>query len=172
MARKSGFVRRNNVMRRDTAWFFVTPVVTAIAGSTAVLISTFNAAALALRPFTIVRTRLGGWYGSDQDAATEEYGAAYGSCIVSDQASAIGVTAIPTPITDLGSDAWFLHMIWGGRFEFNDATGFGDVGQVISVDSKAMRKVDIGFDLVSVAEASLGTGSRINLGGRMLVKLH
>ncbi len=92
--------------------------------------------------------------------------------MVSDQASAIGVTAIPTPITDLGSDAWFLHQVLSGRFEFNDATGFGDVGRVGEIDSKAMRKVDIGFDIVSVVEASLGTGSRINIGGRRLVKLH
>ena len=42
-----------------------------------------------------------------------------------------------------------------------------------NIDSRAMRKVEDGFDIVSVVEAGLiGNGCRVKLGGRMLVKLH
>ena len=55
-------------------WLFIgypTDKVTIAAGS-ATLLATLNAAALALRPFTVMRTRLRLWIGSDQTVASEE----------------------------------------------------------------------------------------------------
>ena len=45
---------------------------------------------------------------SDQSAATELFIGNLGLAVVSDQATAVGVTAVPTPATDRGSDLWFL----------------------------------------------------------------
>ncbi len=93
--------------------------------------------------------------------------------VVTDQAVAIGITAIPTPITDMGSDKWFVYELMGGRIDFDDATGVREVGSTHRFDSKAMRKVDIGEDLVVVLETDGSSSSlSINEGFRMLVKLH
>ena len=92
--------------KRLTSWFQFQPIrVTGAAGGT--IMFSLNAAALALRPFTIVRSRFEVGIISDQTAATEDQLGAIGMAVVSDQAVAVGVTAVPTPITDMGSDLWF-----------------------------------------------------------------
>ncbi len=175
MARKSGFVRRNNAMRRDTIWLFGGPGQFVIASaSTAVVLASFNAAALALRPFTVVRTRGQFLYHSDQRAATEDYEGAFGLAVVSDQASAIGVTAVPTPITDMGSDLWFVYEMAMGLITVTTDVGVVDpAGRLLNFDSKAMRKVEDGSDVVMVGET---TGTSEGWAGtfafRMLLKLH
>ncbi len=160
--------------RRKSVWLAFQPGQDTItAASTALFVGQLSAADLALRPFTIVRTRGVIHYRSDQVAASEAYGMNYGMAVVSDQASAIGVTAIPTPVTDMSSDLWFLMQQMTSRFEFADATGFIESGQVLTYDSKAMRKVDIGEDVVVVAEtASVHLSCRFIDSFRMLVKLH
>jgi len=175
MARKSGFVRRNNRMVRETLWVPIAPegnVLPAAGNST--MIYTASAAEDALRPYTIVRTHLQIGILSDQLIATETQLIAIGFCVVSDQASAIGVTAVPTPVTDLGSDAWYLHQFCVNDFSFLDSTGFQDGGnKVWDVDSKAMRKVEDGFDNVVVIEsASISDGVLVTTAGRQLLKLH
>jgi len=90
--------------------------------------------------------------------------------VVSDEAVAVGVSAVPTPVTQLGSDLWFAHkyMMCSGS-----AVNDGVVGCPFSLDSKAMRKVDVGQDLVVVLErGDVGDGWTVIIGGRMLVKLH
>jgi len=172
MARKSGFVRRNNVMRRETIWLGIDDTTNTLStASTAALILSFNAAALALRPFTIVRTRLNFFAESDQDAAAERYLVTLGAAVVSDEAVAIGVTAIPTPQTEAGSDLWFLYETIIGRF--GGATATGETGRSLQVDSKAMRKVEDGQDVVFVIETgSISAGAIASQSGRMLLKLH
>jgi len=98
----------------------------------------------------------------------------YGHAVVSDQAVAIGVTAVPTPNVDNGSDLWFVfEAVMSDIKVGSDQTGFGRVGIERIIDSRAMRKVEDGQDLVVVAEA--GTGSDgMNMGHyvRTLIKLH
>ncbi len=173
MARKSGFVRRHGVMRRETVWFQFGFISTTLAASaTASMGISLNAAALLLRPFTVVRTRMNWLVRSDQSAASETYIGNFGFAVVSDQAVAIGVTAVPTPATDLGSDLWFLQDQWIGRFELV-GSAINEDTQARKIDSKAMRKVDIGQDIVGVTEAGIGgTGCVVQTVGRMLVKLH
>jgi len=164
--------------KRSTQWLFMDPSRnTMAAASTAVFRSSLNAAALALRPFTVVRSIITLTLGSDQQAASEDYDAAFGMCVVSDQARAIGVTAIPTPMTDLGSDLWFFHQILSGSFNF--VTGIGIDAQGIvptahqTFESKAMRKVEEGQDLAVVVETSaISLGAIMYSAGRILIKLH
>jgi len=173
VGRKSGFIRRAGVMRRATEWLFLPHSQTVQgASATAVLIASLNAAALALRPFTVVRTRLDWLCFSDQSAATENFVGNIGVAVVSDQAIAVGVTAVPTPATDLGSDLWFLHQIWHGRFELV-GTSINTDSQSKEIDSKAMRKVDEGQDMAFVVEAGIGeSGLATVVAGRVLIKLH
>jgi len=110
---------------------------------------------------------------SDQIAANEDWGAAYGLAVVSDQAVAIGVTAVPTPDTDRGSDLWYVYEETYGHFTFTTGVGYIEGGASNRYDSKAMRKVEIGQDLVIVAETPSGVNSAlITDAGRFLVKLH
>jgi len=147
------------------------------AANSAALILSLSAAGLALRPFTVIRTRLHFSVRSDQSAASENFDAAIGCAVVSDQAAAIGITAVPTPFTDLGSDLWFVHQIIDGHFLF--ISGVGVEGNSNSptggmdVDSKAMRKVNGDQDLVTVIENSgLSSGTQVYAAGRQLIKLH
>ena len=176
MARRRQFVKGAAAIsqKRLTSWFQFQPVRTVLTASGGTLIFSLNAPALALRPFTVVRSRFELWIQSDQEAVSENQCAAVGMAVVSDQAVAVGVSAIPTPITDMGSDLWFVHQILNSKVTIITAVGAFSEGQGYSVDSKAMRKVDIGQDLVVVAELSSATSSGfdINIGGRMLVKVN
>jgi len=166
--------RRGGIVRRETEWLDIQLGEDTVASTgSAVLSASLGAQGLALRPFTVIRTILDVRVESNQAAASERQIAAIGLAVVSDQAVAIGITAVPTPITDLGSDLWFLHRSLMNGFVFGDATGFiSSVGQVFHEDSRAARKVNGDQDVILVVENGLATGSVISSIGRMLVKLH
>ncbi len=160
--------------RRETSWFPIDAAQTSIASDTAIIISSLTAGEGAKRPFTIIRTQLTVHLSTDQLIANEIQALAVGMCVVSDQASAIGVTAVPTPDTDAGSDLWFLHRYIVNDFVFNSAIGFDARGGImLHIDSKAMCKVNDDEDVVLVAEsASFSFGSTLFTGGRLLIKEH
>ncbi len=173
MARRHTTFRRGP--RRETVWVGVTEVNTTLASSNLVaFISSLNATLLAARPFTIIRSRGILAFRSDQTGASESFNAALGYAVVSDQASAIGATAIPTPYTDLGSDLFFVHQFMSGRFEFVTGIGFHPQAmQTIEYDSKAMRKLNDDQDLaVGLETGGIGSGINIYHAGRILIKVH
>ncbi len=173
IGRKSGFIIRGGVKRRETVWFNAVFALSTLAAGTPVLLSQLSAAGLALRPFTVIRTRGMLEVGSDQEAADEAQLGAYGACVVSDQAVAIGITAVPTPITDSDSDLWFAYQMAMTSFKFGDATGFANVGKSFEIESKGMRKVEEGQDMIEVIEnSSVGSGLNMLVGARQLIKLH
>ena len=169
--------RRSRLVRaksdRQMIWIGVDIDSTAVAASTVILLGVLNAAALALWPFTVVRSRYRMLWTSDQIAASEQPHGAAGCMVVSDQASATGVTAIPDPVTN--SDApWFMYEPLILRFEFGSAIGFqSPSGFMVDVDSKAMRKVGNNEDVVTiVTNSDAASGALISMQGRMLIKLH
>ncbi len=175
-SRKSGFIRRDGVMRRESLWLTQPMSNTVLAAaSSAVLLGTLNATALQLRPFTVVRTR-GFWQiKSDQTGATETYAASLGHAVVSDQAAAIGVTAVPTPETDRDSDLFYVYESMSSQFLFISGVGIeGANGTLLEIDSKAMRKVEGGQDLAITVENSalFAGGTAIVTASRILIKLH
>ena len=139
----------------------------------ATLIASLNAAALALRPFTIVRTRMKIHYVSDQNAASEATQAAFGIQVVTEVAATAGAGSVPTPITEPDAD-YFVYEPLFSDFDFIDATGFQQNANTntTTVDSKAMRKVDVDDDVVFTLEQRNVLGTIISLEGRMLIKLH
>ncbi len=171
-ARRSGLVLRGGRNRRESVWIGGTDVRTAIAtATTASLVTSLNAAALALRPFTVVRTRGFMYLMSDQAAAAEFQTVAVGMAVVSDQAVAIGVTALPTPVTDSASDLWYLYEWLAGNA--TDLTDLAIGGQFKEIDSRAMRKVEDGQDVVMLVESGAQTnGMNIHTFQRTLIKLH
>ncbi len=176
MARKSGLVLRGNRRVRETLWIEGVHTRYSVAAGGALVILSLSTAELALRPFTVIRTR-GVWsIKSDQVIAGEPQAAGLGSCVVSDQAAAIGVTAVPTPITDMSSDLWFVYEFLLAEFTFVSAVGFDAQGAVSGkYDSKAMRKVEDGQDVITVLEvpsSATSEGSTIMHQCRLLIKLH
>jgi len=138
----------------------------------AALHASLNAAALALRPFTIIRTRGVISVQSDQEVADEEGIFGMGYAVVSDDASAIGITAVPTPITDQASNLWFVYeeIPWSWRIV---TSGAGKTVTHQAFDSKGMRKVEVGQDIVNVVENnSSAFGCEFSVDSRLLVKLH
>ncbi len=158
-------------LRRKSVWFQFAPAVNTMTAAGGTIFFSLNAAALALRPFTVVRSHFELFVTSDQEAATEDQVIGAGIAVVSDQAVAVGVSAVPTPITEMGSDLWFVHRIAYAGFILV-TSGMAERGTRVSIDSKAMRKVGVGQDIVVVGEFSAaGSGVQLFIGGRMLVKL-
>ncbi len=172
-ARRSGLVLRGGRDVRSTLWAS-TPTTTISIGSPglALLAFSLNAAALALTPFTVIRHRLFWYTRSDVLTGGEVWGGAIAGAVVSLQASAIGITAVPTPITDQGSDLFYFYAQQFGRF---GGTAVEEVGARKDIDSKAMRKVDDDQDLIITMETAAVTESASMvsvIGGRFLIKLH
>ena len=174
MARNRTFVSRGQARsRRETSWLSIDPDIQALDASAAIT-HVMTAAELAKRPFTVVRTRMTVMISTDQLAADEQQIGAVGLAIVSSQAVLIGVTAVPTPITDLASDKWFVHQPLISDFIFATAAGFdSDGGHIYEIDSKAMRKVNDDEEIIVVAEAlGVGSGVLVSTVGRLLIKEH
>jgi len=164
---------RSGGSKRATSWFDISITSTGVDNSS-VLVNSLTALELARRPFTVVRTYLEILQLSDQAVATEQMHAAIGMCVVSDQAAAIGVSAVPTPITDDDSDLWYIHKFMLSGFAFSSAVGFDErLGRQYTIESKAMRKVNDAEDLIVVVEgSSLGEGQTLVTAGRVLIKEH
>ena len=157
---------------RATSWGIIGPF-SQLLNNAAVVITSLNAEFLAKRPFTIVRTHMVVRISSDQLAADEPQLGAIGCCVVSEQASAIGVTAVPTPVTDGDSDLWYVHQPLLSGFDFGSAIGFdSSAGEVYTIDSKAMRKVNDDEQVLTVVEqtSAVSEGVSITGFGRFLIK--
>ena len=160
--------------KRKTLWLNFMNIDTdrvALAAGASVLDASLNAAALALRPFTVIRTRGVFMVMTDQSTGPEFPFGACGFAVVSDQASAIGVTAVPTPITDGGSSLFFsITPIIAGMRATSDI-GYSTLQQTRYYDSKAMRKVEVGEDIVlTIENANAGDGMVFINMARILVK--
>ena len=100
---------------------------------------------------------------------------ALGIGIVSTAAATVGITAVPTPLTEINWEGWMFH--WTGSLinidnTIDDSIGGGVVR--IPIDSKAMRKINDDETLFGVVEVSGEVGTAVmgfNGSTRMLVKL-
>ncbi len=163
-------------LRRRTSWG-VGPKG-ALTFSTSNPVAAFGSTAVALSDgLTIVRIR--GellMYLTVADAINAGYDeVAVGICVVSENAAGVGITAVPTPITDVAWDGWMW--MWQGSMKAAVANEF-DRGQTSSVraivDTKAMRKIKETDVIVAVAEAGAeATNASLSLrfNSRTLVKL-
>ncbi len=158
--------------RRLTEWLARDGQVASVAMSanTVVLDATLDAAEKAKLPFTVVRTIGRLFVISDQAAGAEDQVGAIGALVVTDTASALGVTAIPDPVTDGDSDVWFLFKHFSGS---SSGINTGRMGWGVDFDSRAMRKVQEGEDIAFViTNQSTSFGLRYWWQVRMLIKLH
>ncbi len=141
-------------------------------GSVATLLGTLNAAALLLRPFTILRTRTVLQIGSDQFASTENNNGVWTCQVVTDSATAAGIASVPTPLDEASAD-YFIYQAFQFDVAVGDTTGFlWNRQKEYVIDSKAMRKVLFDDDVAIVVDARNAAGFNVGMEGRMLVKLH
>ena len=89
---------------------------------------------------------------SDASIVVEQQIGAWGMIVVSDEAVAIGVTAIPSPVFDAANDGWFVWVPFAQQSSFS--TGAGFQGGLYHVDSKAQRIVQEGSQIAVVVENS------------------
>ena len=158
---------------RQNVWLAVQILHSTIAANTKVLLGSLTASALALRPFTIVRSHMLIQWVSDQAAATESAQAAMGQIVVNDQAVAVGATAIPDPLGNVDAP-FFVWQPMDFTFRFVTAAGFeSNAGWQYTIDSKAMRKVGNNEDIAMViANVDSSEGGVFSAFGRFLIKLH
>ncbi len=147
-----------------------------VVASTVKLISTYGAAVLALRPFTIMRTRGIIAIRSDQEVADEYPFGSYGSLVVTETAAALGITALPDPDSFIGAgdpeQDWYIHQVCQCSFRFGSGVGFQEdsVSEYL-IDSRAMRKVGPDDDVVDLFSPTT-LGCQVFSGGRQLIQLH
>ncbi len=173
--RAHGLRTRMVASGRKTFWVGGTIVNSVLAAAnSALIVTSLSVSALALRPFTVVRTR-GVWsFFSDQIAADEDQQVAFGGIVVSDEAVAVGITAVPTPV-EQDSSSWLFYDMAFQRFEQQSAIGIypAMIPWNNVIDSKSMRKVDEGQDLVEVIQNGAGSeGSTVTTFVKHLIKLH
>ncbi len=111
---------------------------------------------------------------TDQEAADEGPFGVYGEIVVTEQAAAIGVTAIPDPSDQVDPDAdWFVYQpVWtqfvttaGGGISLSSPNNW-------TVDSKAMRKVGPDDQQLGMFSEDSGVGGFLTTYGRFLLQLH
>ena len=78
--------------------------------------------------------------------------AAFGLLVVTAEAVAVGITAVPTPLSQIEND-WF---VWAGfAFNISNATITQESNRgiiTLPIDSRGMRKLKLGDSLVAVLE--------------------
>ncbi len=118
------------------------------------------------------RTHIALWHGSDQQATDEFRLFAVGGIIVTEDAAAVGITAIPGPISDLNAD-WFWHAWIVSRFEQATTVGFeSSAGSFERFDVKSRRKIPADKVFSFVAETdSASAGVTIQFATRFLTRL-
>jgi len=147
---------------------------TVIVANSKHLVGSLSAGALLLRPFTILRTRMLLTYESDQIAASEVSFGTYGQIVVTDAASAIGVTAIPDPDTISPGNPeadWFVLQSVYVSFS-RGASGVLLAERQYEVDSHSMRKVGPDDDVVEMFSEAGALGAILSTQGRRLIQLH
>ncbi len=122
-----------------------------------------------LGPATVVRTR-GELYVRSDVSTTEDAFGAMGMAVVKTTAAAIGITAIPTPITDEGDEGFFVWVPWTSS-QIVGTTQGPVRANIFKFDSKAQRKIVGGDTLVVTLEnASAAHGMVFINKFRILIK--
>jgi len=149
---------------------------TAVPAATTVLLSSFDtraAGSIPVAPFTITRVRGRLLMKTDSSVAAEQPGGAFGICVVNGEAFDAGVASIIAPWTESFDDRWFYHQYWFSPSFLDAAGGFFPYFFDVSIDGKAMRKVDFGDVIVFMVENAHAThGAQIMSNSRVGVKLH
>jgi len=177
MPLRRGFSRGHSPSRRQTGWNIGPGGVsqTSFSASGASILG--SGIAPGSDGLTVVRLRGSLDYAlSIANAGTNGMHCAVGVGVVSNDAFAIGVTAVPHPISDAGWNGWMYHRF----FDAHAITGTiadGVNGPAIAgrfeIDSKAMRKLPENTTLYAIVEVVEAGTAQLNVffESRVLFKL-
>ncbi len=107
---------------------------------------------------TVRRTRGILTISSDQSGATEDQIGAMGMIVVTNAARVAGAASIPGPGTDASDDGWF---VWQPFSQKGLLAGSGVQSLIYEFDSKAMRRVEEGFEVVVMIENNHATNGLV-----------
>ena len=176
---RSRFQPQTQVLRRKFDWIggVASQVgLTQINAATSIIESAFDTRTITTTPnvpFTIVRVRGRLQVMSDQTVGLEGPIGAFGMCVVNGEAFDAGVASVPTPWTESNDHRWFYHQYFGCPL-IEDGTS-GEYQQLftdITIDGKAMRKINTNDVILSVLENQSIVGMRFWSNFRMGIKLH
>jgi len=171
MARRAqrSFQRRSQ--RLAPGWAFSQSAILAtIPAGTKAILATFALNTTNLGE-TILRTRGLLWVQSDQSVAfNEQQSGAFGGLVATSNAVAAGVASLPDPFTDGADDGWFVHRPFVQTSPSINGELGGQQGRLYEIDSKAMRKVETGYDLVFIIGNGGGFGMQVLFSIRLLSK--
>ncbi len=153
--------QRRTTARRGTNWSrFITFAPVFVGFGQKVFVTFFQLSNPGITE-TVVRTLGQFFVTSDQAIAVEEQIGAWGMVRITDAALAIGVTAMPGPVTDLDDEGW---MVWQGFSQNGQLTTGGPSGFMYSFESKAARRIEEGHSMAIVVEnAHASEGFRFSL---------
>ena len=158
--------------RRKTVWIgTATASAVTVGAGASVVHSSFVPSALSMLAPTVVRVRGDLLVHPVAFGVDANWSGAYGLCLVSDEALAIGETAIPRAFDDDDWSGWLVHGYFTGHLEFQSSTSELVMPQVQVIDSKSMRKVGVNESLVWMFENNSSVSVRASLQARVLVKL-
>ena len=172
---RSGFSRGRSAPRRRIGWEEGPGgnAIQAITASSTVILGSGSAALV--DGVILVRVR-GAFQAflSVADAVGSGYHGAFGLAVVDNAAFAIGVTAMPEPVTDMQENVWLYHQF----FDIHNPTVTLDEGSSaaavrLEVDGKAMRKLAVGDTIAAILQVFESTNAemRVFFDSRMLIKL-
>ena len=180
MARTRGFSRVRPSNRRQTAW-------SAGPGGLPSTLLTDNdsqvvglGAEAQLEGLTLVRIRgsLQAYLVDDFSSTQEGLHCAFGLVVVTAEAFAVGISAIPKPLTDSFFDGWLYHRFFDLHAGKNIVGTEPNINQLnvvqFEVDSKAMRKTPAATVIAAVVESQLtgiSSSARVIFDSRALAKL-
>ena len=122
-------------------------------------------------PATIMRTRGQVSIAPNVVTADLTIAGAFGICVVSAEAFAAGIAAIPEPFSDADWGGWFVWRSFANKVVASAVDdGIFPAAVTMEIDFKAMRKVTSNEVMVVVAESQIGAFNVFD-GTRHLIKL-
>ncbi len=149
IARTGGFRRSGGA---NFTWGRVRTQLTTVAFDAKAVMATFTPSTQWDETIRRVRGIL--YVDSDQAGVHEQQEGAIGAFVASDTAVTAGAASLLGPVTDLQDDAWMMWMPFAQATEFAD--GGAPVFKTWEFDSKAMRKLVSGHQLVFMIENGSG----------------
>ena len=147
MANRVRRVSSGRSQRAPTNWGgTVAPALVTIPTLTKVLLATFAPEYVSGE---VIRRLRGTFFVKGAGGAS--YHGAVGFYVASDTSIVAGVASLLDPVTNVGEDAWLWYHSYSGD---GLATAGGLISQLITIDGKAMRRIETGYSLVCVAANS------------------